>query len=161
MIDIVPADNDGRISAARALFLEYAGSLEVDLCFQDFEAEMARFPADYAAPDGALLLAVQAGHPVGVVGLRPLSEGCCEMKRLYVVPSARASGAGRELARAIIRTGKQLGYRAMRLDTLTDLMQPAIALYRSLGFEEIAAYNDYGDQAPGALMFLEYRYPRD
>lgn len=130
------------IAAAQQLFLAYAKSLDFDLCFQNFEDELAALPGAYAPPGGALLLARDgAGTAVGVVALRPLHEpGCCEMKRLYLSPAMRGRGAGRQLVQAVIDEARRLGYRHMRLDTVASSMQAAIALYRQFGFQPIPPY---------------------
>lgn len=152
-IDIDAADGapEGEdLAHVRALFLEYADSLGFSLCFQGFEDELAGLPGKYAPPEGALLLARVDGAVVGVVGLRSLGDGVCEMKRLYVRPAFRRSGAGRLLAERIVEIGRTAGYRAMRLDTLAT-MQAARALYARLGFHEIAPY--YDNPLPGALYY--------
>ena len=80
------------------LFEAYAKSLGIDLTFQDFATELAAMPGKYAPPNGSLLLARSNvdGSPVGCVGLRPLgTDGCCEMKRLYVDPTGRGLGVVR------------------------------------------------------------------
>ena len=146
---IQAAETPADLAAAKALFLEYAESMDFDLCFQDFEGEMAAFPGGYAAPSGALLLAMLDGTPVGAVGLRDLGEGVCEMKRLYLRPAARGTGLGRALTEAVIAEGRRLGYRAMRLDTIAKHHDMAIALYRDLGFQEIPPY--CVNPIPGAL----------
>ena len=124
---------------ARDLFREYAAELAIDLCFQSFEAELAGLPGAYAPPRGRLLIAECDGDPAGCVALRPLKSGICEMKRLWVRPAYRGSGLGRRLAEAVIAEAREIDYRTMRLHTLARLA-PALALYRSLGFEEIGPY---------------------
>jgi ribosomal protein S18 acetylase RimI-like enzyme len=131
------------LAAATALFRAYASSLEIDLAYQDFEAEMAAMPGKYAPPDGELLLAKDAdGTALGCVALRPFGpQGCCEMKRLYVVPKARGRGLGVALGSAIVKAAQRMGYREMLLDTLPS-MTAAIAMYRKLGFATAGAYYD-------------------
>jgi ribosomal protein S18 acetylase RimI-like enzyme len=136
---VVDGHTDDRIPAVRALFEEYAASLEVDLSFQDFESELAELPGDYVPPAGRLLLALEGDEAAGCVALRPYEPGVCEMKRLYVRPAFQGTGVGRRLANAIVEAGREAGYGSMRLDTLPT-MGAARRLYRSLGFEEIEAY---------------------
>lgn len=123
----------------RALFRDYANSLGFDLDFQDFEAELEGLPGEYASPMGCLLLAECEGEVTGCVALRPFAEGVCEMKRLYVREDSRGSGIGRVLAESVIARAREMGYATMRLDTVST-MAAANALYRSLGFVEIAQY---------------------
>ncbi|HVF28460.1 MAG TPA: GNAT family N-acetyltransferase [Pyrinomonadaceae bacterium] len=137
--------------AARELFVEYAESLGFDLCFQDFEKELAELPGDYAPPTGRLLLASVGGHLAGCVALRKIDNDTCEMKRLYVRPEFCGLNLGRKLAVAIIEEARQINYSRMRLDTLPS-MSAAITLYRSLGFKEIEAYRH--NPVSGA-MFME------
>ena len=151
-LTIRPAQTDADLDAARALFRAYAESLDFDLCFQDFEAELDALPGDYAPPQGALLLAEVDDTVAGCVALRPMdADGVCEMKRLYVRPPFRRNGVGRALASAIVDLAKALGYDSMRLDTV-ESMTAARRLYASLGFEERDAY--YHNPLPN-VVYME------
>ncbi len=136
-------DAPALIDAARELFREYAGNLNVDLCFQNFAAELDGLPGDYAAPNGYLLLAFVDGALAGCGGLRRASNvdyaNACEMKRLYVRPAFRRFGLGRLLAQRLMDEARGSGYSVMLLDTLDD-MEAARGLYGTLGFDEIAPY---------------------
>jgi len=123
----------------RELFEDYARSLDFDLGFQDFATELINLPADYAAPHGCILLATHEERIVGCVALRKWSETVCEMKRLYVKPEMQGCGIGRSLAHAIILKARALGYKCMRLDTVSS-MRAANRLYASLGFRPIEPY---------------------
>ena len=139
---ILPAASDDDLTAVARLFQAYGASLDVDLGYQDFADELAGLPGKYAAPAGALLLARDpADEAIGCVGLRPLSAGVCEMKRLYVSPDGRGLGLGRALMQAVTDQARRRGYREMRLDTLPT-MAAAQGLYRQAGFEEIPPYYD-------------------
>ncbi len=140
MTRLVPATSSEHVAAARVLFLEYADSLGVDLCFQDFEAELARLPGDYVAPRGTLLLALDGETVLGCVAVRSHDwTESAEMKRLYVRPAGRGHGLGRRLAVAAIDFARDVGYTRIRLDTLPTMTE-AIALYESLGFRDADAY---------------------
>lgn len=131
------------IDAVRAIFQEYADSLDVDLEFQNFSEELARLPGEYTAPRGLLLLAEVDGSVAGCCALRPLDNvdyaNACEMKRLFVRKAFRGFGLGRQLAEAILDAARQAGYASVLLDTL-DGMESARALYAELGFIEIPPY---------------------
>ena len=150
-----------QISAVRALVSEYAGSLNVDLAFQDFEGELAGLPGDYAPPRGTLLVALVGAlaqppdaaawqrpdgmwaHIAGCCALRPLDRvdhvNAAEMKRLYVRPGFRGLGLGRQLAEAVLDAARNAGYSCVLLDTLDDI-ESARALYEDLGFMEVPPY---------------------
>lgn len=144
---VMPAE----LQSTRQLFEEYALQLGIDLCFQNFDAELAGLPGAYAEPEGALLLALANGRLAGCCALRPLDSvdypNACEMKRLYVRQGHRRLGLGRQLAEAVMDAARIAGYNHILLDTLTD-MEAARALYQDLGFKEIPPY--YHNPIPGA-----------
>lgn len=139
---VTPASTED-LAATSGVFREYAISLGFDLCFQDFEGEIANLPGDYAPPRGALLLAKIDGAIAGCCALRPLDSSdyvnAAEMKRLYVRPAFRRLGLGRQLAEAILDAALMAGYDSVLLDTLDD-MEIASAMYEELGFKEIPPY---------------------
>jgi len=109
---LAQAETPAQIVQARELFLEYAKSLLADL-----ESQTA-----------------------GCVALHKLEPEICEMKRLYLRPQFRGRGLGRILAESITTEARQIGYSRMRLDTVEPVMKDAVAMYRKLGFKEIAPY---------------------
>jgi putative acetyltransferase len=134
------AESPIEIAHARELFVEYAKSLNFNLCFQSFAEELAELPGDYAPPDGRLLLLEDGRKLAGCVALHRLDADTCEMKRLYLRPEFRGKGLGGALAKAIVGEARQVGYQRMRLDTVEPVMKDAAALYRKMGFKEIAPY---------------------
>ena len=134
------AKSPAQIAQVRELFLEYAQSLGFSLCFQSFDVELAGLPGDYAPPDGRLLLAQYEDQLAGCVALHKLEPGICEMKRLYLRPQFRGKRLGRALADQIIAEARQIGYRRIRLDTVEPVMKDAVAMYRKIGFQEVAPY---------------------
>jgi ribosomal protein S18 acetylase RimI-like enzyme len=139
-VSFTQAETPTQIAQARELLLEYAQSLGFSLCFQGFDQELADLPGDYAPPDGRLLLAEYEGQLAACVALHKLEVDICEMKRLYLRPQFRGKGLGRALADRIITDARSIGYQRMRLDTVEPVMKDAVAMYRKLGFREIAPY---------------------
>lgn len=138
---ITQAHSAEDLSSIRILFQAYAVGLGLDISFQNFDHELANLPGKYAPPNGALLLAksTSTGEAIGCVGLRSLTEGTCEMKRLFVSPEGRGTGVGKALAEAVVVEAKHLGYGRMVLDTLGSMTTP-LKLYRGLGFRDIEPY---------------------
>jgi putative acetyltransferase len=149
--ELIIPDGLEMIETTRELFQEYAKSLSVDLCFQNFDAELASLPGHYAGPTGMLLLALVDGMPAGCGAFWQLAEvdypNACEMKRLYVRPAFRRLGLGRQLAESLMNGARQQGYDHLLLDTLDD-MESARSLYEDLGFVEVPPY--YHKPIPGA-----------
>ena len=152
-LDLIDSKLHPRMKELRELLLEYERYLGVSLCFQSFEEEMAQLPGGYAPPDGRMYVALVDGEVAGCIALRRFDVQTAEMKRLYVRPAFHGKGLGRRLAAHIVQDARQIGYTRMLLDTLPKL-NVAVALYTSIGFEEISAYNDY---SPEGVKFFELK----
>ena len=129
------------LEEVRNLFREYQTELDVDLCFQSFEEELATLPGKYAPPKGELLVGLVNDEIQGCVAFRCIEPGVCEMKRLFVRPDARSSGLGGLLVEEILKGASAAGYEKMVLDTL-DRLQNARKLYQRNGFITVPAYYD-------------------
>ena len=151
-MEMIQATSPVDIQHARQLFEEYAAGLGISLCFQNFDQELAELPGQYVPPAGRLILAIENSQVAGCVALRRIGEDVCEMKRLYVRPNFRGRGLGRELTENLLSDARAIGYKVMRLDTIPGKMDQALAMYRSLGFREIAPY--YSNPVAGAV-FME------
>ena len=152
-----PAASDDDYRSARELFTEYATWLDIDLCFQGFNEELATLPGKYAAPNGGLFLAIAfvSGEErvAGCVAIRPLqvstTTASSELKRLWVRDAFRGLGLGHALTGAALDAARAIGYRSIKLDTLPSIMPYAVAMYRSFGFVECDPY--YHNPIPGSL----------
>ena len=142
-IQLITPRTSAQLDATRQIFAEYANQLGIDLCFQNFEAELASLPGAYGSPRGALLLALVDGEIAGCCAMHALDTvdypNAAEMKRLYVRKAFRRFGLGRQLAEAMLDLARVAGYQSVLLDTLDD-MESARALYADLGFSDIPPY---------------------
>ena len=136
MIRLVQTDD---IPEVRAMLREYVAWIGLDLAFQEIDEEIADLPGDYDEPTGALLVAEENHHLIGMIALRPLTGSICEMKRLWVRPEGRGRGVAKELVAQILEQARHLNYDEIRLDTL-PMMTTAQSLYESLGFHDVAPY---------------------
>lgn len=152
MIEIRQAETPEQIEQARALFREYEASINLDLCFQSFDEELANLPGKYAAPEGRLLLAFADEKLAGCIALRKLEADICEMKRLFVRDDFRGQKIGIALIEKVFAEAREIGYEKMRLDTFPAKMGKAVGLYESYGFYEIPPYyhNPFGE-----TLFME------
>jgi putative acetyltransferase len=151
--EIVFASAPGEVAAIRELFQEYAAGLAIDLCFQNFERELATLPGGYAPPNGFLLLARVDGQSAGCIALRPMEDGIGEIKRLYVRQAFRRRGLGRRLVECALGEARRIGCGTVRLDTLRE-MSAAIALYAAFGFREVAPYRPC---EPAGICYFELK----
>lgn len=153
MVRIIPAATSEHLETVRQLFTEYREVIGAPCCLQHLDEELISLPGNYSPPGGRLLLAICAGQPTGCVALRPLSALICEIKRLYVKTAWQGKGIGKTLLTAVLAAARDSGYTCARLDTLSS-MQAAIHLYRSMGFKDIARYND---NTLAEALFMEYQ----
>lgn len=152
MLEIIEAKTTNEIDRARSLFREYEAWLDLDLCFQGFEAELAGLPGKYAPPDGRLFLAYLNEKLAGCIALRKLKDGICEMKRLFVRDEFRGHKIGVQLIEKLIADAREIGYKRMRLDTYPAKMGKAVSLYESHGFHSIEPYYDNPHEG---VVFME------
>jgi putative acetyltransferase len=151
---LIQVKSDEDVQSVQQLFREYSAWLGVNLCFQNFDKELAELPGEYVPPSGRLWLAIENERVAGCVALRKIGEGTGEMKRLYVRPEFRGKGSGRTLTEAIIAAAGEIGYKRLRLDTLPGKMDQAIAMYRSLGFKDIEKYYDNPYEAAAYMELI-------
>ena len=152
---ILQAQSETEVQQVRELFAEYVAWLGINLCFQNYDKEVADLPGEYAPPRGRLLLALaDDGAAAACAALRDLGKGICEMKRLFVRPDFRGQRLGWQLAEMILAEARAIGYKHIRLDTLPGKMDRAITMYRVLGFKDIAPY--YHNPVAGAA-FMELK----
>lgn len=148
---IVEAEPKDMLSV-RELFRGYQAWLGVDLCFHDFEKELATLPGRYSPPKGAIFIAIEDAGAIGCVGIRPRLDNVAELKRLYVQPSYQGSGIGKRLLHIAMSKARKIGYASVVLSTLST-MHTARSLYLSYGFTEMPAC--YENPEAGAEC---YRY---
>ena len=153
MLSIIQAETAEHVTATRELFREYETWLNMSLCFQGFEEELATLPGKYAPPEGRLLLAYSDDNLAGCIALRALNkDGVCEMKRLFVREGFRGQKIGVDLVQRVIDDAREIGYSKMRLDTHPEKMGKAVELYRSHGFVEIPPYYE---NPHNGVLFME------
>ncbi len=108
----------------------------------------------HARPKGIVLLAEQDGAAIGCGMYHPLNNDACEIKRVFVRDTARGSGAGEALSRALIDQACQDSYKRILLDTNAKF-NSARKLYEKLGFEQRGAYSDIPADVLPYLVFYE------
>ncbi|RYZ94175.1 MAG: GNAT family N-acetyltransferase [Sphingobacteriaceae bacterium] len=150
MPDLIFAQTTEEYAAAARLFKEYAGWLNIDLCFQNFDEELQQLDLMYALPTGGIILLKDDSDCIGCVGIRKREVATCEMKRMWIQPTQQGKGLGDRLLEGALELAANCGYQKIQLDTLNH-MTPAINLYKKHGFYEIPAY--YHNPDPRAVYF--------
>ncbi|HEY1456619.1 MAG TPA: MarR family winged helix-turn-helix transcriptional regulator [Candidatus Dormibacteraeota bacterium] len=175
-----PLSANGRASLLKAMgeverllqasLVEFAvedpGSKDAQWCLHQYFSELNRRfdagfdptqgisadPHELLAPRGAFVIARLSGRPIGCGALKYHGRAPAELKRMWLAPEARGLGLGRRLLHELERIARMAGVRVVRLETNRSLKE-AIALYRSSGYREVAAFND----EPYAHFWFEKR----
>ena len=92
---------------------------------------------------GHILVALRDGEPIGVCALLRVDDSTFELAKMAVAEHARGLGAGFQLGEAAKVTARAAGASRLILESNT-VLEPAIALYRKLGFTEVTgAHSEY------------------
>jgi GNAT superfamily N-acetyltransferase len=134
----------GRVDSGDGGALIRAFAVEMDALYDGLDLEAPGMPTagpdDLAPPAGAFLVGYADGSPVCCGGVKRLPDGACELKRMFVVPSARRQGVARTLLRTLEETARDLGYTVARMDT--GARQPhAIVFYEAEGYRPVGNFN--------------------
>ncbi len=136
---------------SQVLALGLDGSLAEKFYYKTGEFQL---PGEYAPPDGFLLLAMDGREAAGCGAFSKLTPKICELKRLYVRDAYRAQGIGARMASLLIDEARRAHYRLIRLET-TTFMTSALTMYRRLGFQERAAYNEVPESFCESTVCME------
>lgn len=151
MVEFKIAVSNQEFEIGKNLFRAYAKELGLDLAFQNFDYELENMQRQYCEPEGTLLIVyLKNSQPIGCFGIRKLDDTICELKRMYLDSKFRGRGIGKKLMEESIKIGSKLGYKKIRLDTLST-MKSAIGLYKKYGFYEIEPYRY--NPIEGAIYF--------
>jgi GNAT superfamily N-acetyltransferase len=147
---LTAASSATTLAAATRLLIEYgqfvaAQPSVASFCYGALEQEAANLPHSYLNQNGGAIVAAIHRRPIGFVAWRSLPDPALghawELKRLWIRPQARGSGAGRALVQAVIDCARAAGKTLLLLDTEPSAMAAAHRLYLQMGFTERAPYN--------------------
>jgi GNAT superfamily N-acetyltransferase len=160
-VQLLPVGDAPTRDAARSLIAEYLRgiassaatnyglSFDVDAMVRsDLEDRSKFYP-----PSGRFYVIRHSNTYVGVGCLKRLTPTAAEVQRMYVQPHVRGIGAGRQLMEQLLTDARAIGYQVIRLESL-KFLSAAHALYRSVGFVEIAPYveNSMKEYQPAEKM---------
>ncbi len=167
MLEIYPAETEKDIEIAKMLFSEFDSFLKEQLVeyqkfpwaikyWQNLDKEVKGLPGNYASPKGCILIANYKNKTAGCVGLLAESSEVSIMKRLYVRPEFRGLGIGKSLVKMIIKHARLSSYKVMCLHT-NLLLNSALNLYKSLGFEEVSHNREYPEEIKDLIVHMELK----
>ena len=104
---------------------------------EEKDSEVLNDPFNYILkPGGHILMAVQAGSPIGCCALLAMGDGCYEVAKMCVSEGLRGQGTGRRLLNYVVEYARSIGARRLYLETNTKLAN-AIHLYEAVGFQHL------------------------
>jgi len=118
----------------RERYPEMEDEINTYLKYQNFDRQVKRVLTFFNPPEGECILAVHNGSPVGILMLKNVGGGVCEMNRMFVRDSGRGLGIGRALVERLKGRASEMGFKSMILTALPRHHE-ALAPYRSVGFE--------------------------
>jgi GNAT superfamily N-acetyltransferase len=134
--------HDELISTHGALSVYHASIDELNRRYGGSDEDKLLHAEELLPPKGAFVVARLDGHPIGGVGLRPISDPelrLGEIKRLWVRPDQRRHGVGAVLMTAVEERAREIGYLQLYLES--GYAQPeALELYRTHGWDTVAEY---------------------
>lgn len=146
--ELEPADRE-------ALLRFYARVPEGDRTFFKEDVEDPAVVDAWARPGTARVVAVELGNVLGYVAVVPLHGWSSHVGEVRVIvdPAYRGRGIGRALARRAVLEALELGLEKMVVEVVAD-QEPAIGMFRSLGFEPEALLVDHVRDRSGELRDL-------
>ncbi|MGB3801100.1 MAG: GNAT family N-acetyltransferase [Lewinella sp.] len=130
---IGPEDNEAVAAVIRTVMTEFSC---VGEGYSINDPELGNMHAAYSPPGSAFYALTKEGNIVGVGGFAPLahSDGTvCELRKMYLLPTARGSGGGRMLLHRCLDEARKDGYERMYLETVRA-MTTAATMYARYGF---------------------------
>jgi len=130
-------------------------AIEARALYPELHSEGAPWPGNSPTPaGGTYVIAYEVEKPVGCGALRQIDSAMVEVRRMYVLKSARRAGVARKILVALEASASRLGYKVMRLET-GNRQQPAMALYETFGFERIAPFGEYANN-PTSICYEKH-----
>jgi ribosomal protein S18 acetylase RimI-like enzyme len=103
---------------------------------------------------GEIFIVERADATLGCCALLPLENQSWELAKMAVAKEHRGCGIGRRLLNHVVEYAKQRGAHKLCLKT-SSLLQPAIHLYKSAGFQIVAEVNSRLSRNARADVFME------
>jgi putative acetyltransferase len=136
--------------------LELVQALDAELAGGGYsDDQMFGYAPEKLRGGGVYLVGVRVGGRLaGIGGVEIQAGGVAELKRMYVVPEQRGSGAADAIVGALVEHARRQGVGVLRLET-GDQQHAALGFYRRHGFVEIPRFPPYVDSDTSICMQRE------